>query len=272
MAKRKKEAQRQETPPPKPEVKEGGDRLRLATLAGLVLLLMISFSNWREIGRIQDSLDNRLGQIENRIGQVVSKMDTLPARGAQPPRRGPDPNRVYQIKTAGSPHKGPASAPITIAEFSDFQCPFCSRVGPTLKKIEDVYGDKVRIVWKHNPLPFHKDAPLAHAASLAADRQGKFWEYHDKLFANQKALKPENLEGYARRGQGRSPVPAGNRDAGILRQRPLPARGETVRGVRQGHQRRAGKLRDWAQGARENDRGIKLGKRMRWGPERPVRR
>jgi protein-disulfide isomerase len=197
MAKRKKEAQRQETPPPKPEVKEGGDRLRLATLAGLVLLLMISFSNWREIGRIQDSLDNRLGQIENRIGQVVSKMDTLPARGAQPPRRGPDPNRVYQIKTAGSPHKGPASAPITIAEFSDFQCPFCSRVGPTLKKIEDVYGDKVRIVWKHNPLPFHKDAPLAHAASLAADRQGKFWEYHDKLFANQKALKPENLEGYA---------------------------------------------------------------------------
>ncbi len=193
MAKRKKETLRQESPPPKPQMDQGGDRLRLATLAVVVVLLIISFSNWREIDQIQDSLR----KIENQLGQVSTKMDTLPAQGAQPARRGPDPNRVYQIKTAGSPSKGPASAPVTIAEFSDFQCPFCGRVGPTLKKIEDVYGDKVRIVWKHNPLPFHKDAPLAHAASLAADKQGKFWDYHDKLFANQKALKPENLEAYA---------------------------------------------------------------------------
>jgi protein-disulfide isomerase len=176
----------------------GGDRLRLATLGALVVLLIISFLNWREIGRIRESLDNRLGQLENQIGQVASKMDTLPAGAAQPARRGPDPNRVYQIKTAGSPYKGPASAPITIAEFSDFQCPFCARATTTLKEIEDVYGDRVRIVWKHNPLPFHKDSPLAHAASLAAEKQGKFWEYHDKLFTHQKALKRENLEAYAR--------------------------------------------------------------------------
>jgi protein-disulfide isomerase len=138
-----------------------------------------------------------LGQIENQLAQVSGKVDRVSARPAQPARRGPDPDRVYQIKTAGSPSKGPSGAPVTIAEFSDFQCPFCSRVGPTLKRIEEVYGDKVRILWKHNPLAIHKDAPLAHVASIAADKQGKFWEYHDKLFANQRALKPDNLQTYA---------------------------------------------------------------------------
>ncbi|MCA9527556.1 MAG: thioredoxin domain-containing protein, partial [Myxococcales bacterium] len=63
---------------------------------------------------------------------------------------------------------GPATAPVTIVEFSDFQCPFCSRVNPTMKQVMDTYGDKVRIVFKHNPLPFHQDAPLASQAALAA--------------------------------------------------------------------------------------------------------
>ena len=87
-----------------------------------MVLLMVSFSNWREISRIQTSLDNRLGQINNQIAQVASKVGSGAARpAAQPSRRGPDPQRVYQIKTAGAPAKGAASAPITIAEFSDFQ-------------------------------------------------------------------------------------------------------------------------------------------------------
>ena len=100
----------------------GGDRLGLATLAGMVVLLVISFSNWREINRIQTSLDSRLGQINNQIGQMASKVEEVGDRPApQPRRRGPDPNRVYQIQIAGAPVKGPARAPITIAEFSDFQ-------------------------------------------------------------------------------------------------------------------------------------------------------
>jgi protein-disulfide isomerase len=61
-----------------------------------------------------------------------------------------------------------------------------------------VYGDKVRIVWKHYPLDFHKDAPLAHIASMAANQQGKFWEYHDKLFTDPQKLKADILTGYAR--------------------------------------------------------------------------
>ena len=81
--------------------------------------------------------------------------------------------------------------------FSDFQCPFCSRAVPTLKQIEDKYKGKVRIAFKHLPLPFHDKAQLAAEASMAANEQGKFWEYHDKLFANQQALDRPSLEKYA---------------------------------------------------------------------------
>jgi protein-disulfide isomerase len=93
--------------------------------------------------------------------------------------------------------KGPATAKVTIVEFSDFQCPFCSRVVPTVAQIEKEYGNKVRVVFRHNPLPFHQDAPLAAEAAVAAQAQGKFWEMHDKMFANQQALKRPDLEKYA---------------------------------------------------------------------------
>ncbi|MDP3939334.1 MAG: thioredoxin domain-containing protein [Deltaproteobacteria bacterium] len=197
MAANRKEGHKQESAAPQPAGKQGGQGLRAAIMAGVVLLLIISFSNWREISRIQTTLDTRLAQIENRVGQVSAKVEQVAAQPAQPARPGPDLNRVYKVNTTGAPSKGPTNAPITIAEFSDFQCPFCSRVGPTLKKVEEIYGDKVRIAWKHNPLDFHADAPLAHMAALAAHKQDKFWEYHDKLFANQKALKQENLQTYA---------------------------------------------------------------------------
>ncbi|MEQ8569759.1 MAG: thioredoxin domain-containing protein [Deltaproteobacteria bacterium] len=93
--------------------------------------------------------------------------------------------------------KGPNDALVTLIEFSDFECPFCSRVNPTIKQIQDTYGKDVRIVFKHNPLPFHKNAPLASEYALAAGEQGKFWEMHDKLFANQKALLEPQLKEYA---------------------------------------------------------------------------
>lgn len=104
-------------PPPQ---RRGGDPLGMATLAGVVAVLMISFSNWREIDRIDRVLDDRLGKLETRIGQVADRVERLPAQAA-PARQGPDPNRVYPIKTADAPARGPASAPVTIAEFSDFQ-------------------------------------------------------------------------------------------------------------------------------------------------------
>ena len=93
--------------------------------------------------------------------------------------------------------KGAAGAPITIVEFSDFQCPFCTRVLPTLDKLQKDYPNKIRVFFKHNPLPFHSDATPAAQAAVAAELQGKFWPMHDKLFGNQQNLKRADLEKYA---------------------------------------------------------------------------
>ena len=90
------------------------------------------------------------------------------------------------------------SAPVTLIEFSDFQCPFCQRVAPTLKQVRDTYGDKVRIVWKDFPLTqIHPQAFKAGEAAHCAGEQGKFWEYHDRLFANQQPLQPDDLKKHA---------------------------------------------------------------------------
>jgi protein-disulfide isomerase len=96
------------------------------------------------------------------------------------------------------PVKGNPKAPITLVVFSDFQCPFCSRVEPTLKQVEAAYGDKVRIAWKHKPLPFHPNAMPAAEAAEAAREQGKFWQMHDKMFAAQQELSPASYERWAR--------------------------------------------------------------------------
>ncbi len=171
------------------------DTVGLATLAGVVGILMITFANMRDVDRLDRSLGERLGKLEGQIAQVA----TRPAQPAAVPQ-GEDPNRVYTVKVAAdAPARGRANAPVTIVEFSDFQCPFCQRAGPTLAKIEEVYKDKVRIVWKHLPLEnIHKFAMGAALASEAARNQGKFWEYHDKLFANQSKLDLNDLKQYAR--------------------------------------------------------------------------
>jgi protein-disulfide isomerase len=105
----------------------------------------------------------------------------------------------HEVALASSdPALGSASAPVTIVEFSDFQCPFCRSVSPTLKKVRETYGDKVRIVWKDYPLTqIHPEAFKAGEAAHCAGEQGKFWEYHDRLFANQQALQPTDLKKYA---------------------------------------------------------------------------
>ena len=108
----------------------------------------------------------------------------------------PTPSHV-DIQPGNSPSKGPKNAPVTIIIFSDFQCPFCSRVEPTLKELEKEYGSKLRWVWKNQPLPFHQNAEPAAEAAMAAGAQGKFWEMHDKLFANQQSLDRASYERFA---------------------------------------------------------------------------
>jgi predicted DsbA family dithiol-disulfide isomerase/Skp family chaperone for outer membrane proteins len=102
------------------------------------------------------------------------------------------------VVTQGHPSKGPANAPVTIVEFSDFECPFCNGIIPTLKAIEENYKDKIRVVYRQFPLNnIHPRAQKAAEASLCANEQGKFWEFHDALFADQQRLTVDDLKAKA---------------------------------------------------------------------------
>lgn len=96
------------------------------------------------------------------------------------------------------PAKGKDGAPITIVEFSDYECPFCQKAEPTVAQILSAYPDKVRLVFRDFPLPMHPHAPKAAEAAHCAKDQGKFWEMHEKLFANNTQLQVENLKKLAR--------------------------------------------------------------------------
>jgi len=134
------------------------------------------------------------------LKDVYGKRMEQAAAAAPKPAAGGEaaaPDAKADVKLGDAPVKGPASAPVTLVAFSDFQCPFCSRAVPTLKQLEDDYKGKLRIAFKQLPLPFHDKAHLAAEAALAANEQGKFWQMHDKLFANQQALDRPSLEKYA---------------------------------------------------------------------------
>jgi protein-disulfide isomerase len=109
--------------------------------------------------------------------------------------------QLWKVPIGTSPVRGPATALVTIVEFGDFQCPYCKRVQPTLERIRKEYGDKVRFVWKDEPLPFHPRAlPAAELARSARAQKGDaaFWTAHDKLFDSQPKLEDADLEGVAR--------------------------------------------------------------------------
>jgi protein-disulfide isomerase len=113
---------------------------------------------------------------------------------------GPSADSAVSV-TAKDPTWGNSDAPVTVVEFSDFQCPFCSRVGETLNELKRVYGpDRLRLVWKNYPLPFHASArPAADAAMtvFALGGADAFWRFHDLVFANQRELSPENYQRWA---------------------------------------------------------------------------
>ncbi len=109
-----------------------------------------------------------------------------------------DADKVYHIEIGNAPTIGPEKAPVTIVEFTEFQCPFCGRGYQEMKKVKEEFGDKVRFVFKSKVLPGHSKAPLAHAAAYAAGAQGKFWEFHDRIFENQSDLTREAYINYAK--------------------------------------------------------------------------
>ena len=104
--------------------------------------------------------------------------------------------RRLQVGAAG-PSRGPADAPITLVEFSDFQCPYCMRAEGVIAELFDRHPDAIRLVYRHMPLDFHRHARAAAEASVCAEAQGRFWDYHALLFANQGELGQESLLAYA---------------------------------------------------------------------------
>ncbi len=142
---------------------------------------------------------------DNAIKWLINNQDP-PANAPPPPpppaakrQKPPEDKTVWKAKVAGhEPAKGPKDALVYIVEYTDFECPFCSRVRPSLKEIEKSYGDKVRLVFKNQPLPFHKKAFKAAEAALCAHKQGKFWEMEERLFTNQSALARPQLSDHAK--------------------------------------------------------------------------
>ncbi len=117
-----------------------------------------------------------------------------------PPRPAPpvqDDKTIWRVPVEGAFAKGPATAPVTIVVWNDFQCPFCGRLAMTIKELSLDLGQEIRVVHRDQPLPFHKDAKLAAVAARAAGAQGRFFDMHDKLFLNQQALDRDSLERYA---------------------------------------------------------------------------
>jgi len=125
----------------------------------------------------------RAGKNEN--DAIAAAKESRWGKGPQPPKVLEDP---VTINTAGSPVVGPADAPVTLVEFSDFQCPYCSLAVARLNAVLEAYPKQVKLIFKQFPLDTHSQAAQAAAAALAAHQQGKFWPMHDALFAGRKDL------------------------------------------------------------------------------------
>jgi protein-disulfide isomerase len=144
---------------------------------------------------IDDEIGKATARIKAGIAPTAVYDDLMKsAKGA------PDPERKTVVGGANAPFRGPANAPIVVQEFSDFQCPFCARVNPTVDELLKAYPTKVKVVWRDKPLPMHPNAVIAaEAAREAFAQKGNdgFWKMHAKLFANQQKLGRAELDDYA---------------------------------------------------------------------------
>ncbi len=159
---------------------------------------------WREIIAYEKKAAQRLVDAGTPRAEVYAalmkdaKSDRMPPSKAKARRPGePDPAKAYRVPVDLRPQHGPDDALVTMVEFSDFQCPFCKKVTGTLEEIKARYKDDLRLVFRQRPLPMHTEAREGAKAALAAHRQGKFWEMHDKLFGNPADMGKATLVRYA---------------------------------------------------------------------------
>jgi len=163
----------------------------MMVLGGVLAGCGASPANVKEIKKGQKEILAKLDALDKAVQQVKA----APAAAARPQV---DPNKVYPLAVGDSPSKGAADAKVTIVEFSDYQCPFCSQAEPLLDQVMQAYPKDVKRVYKQFPLTsIHPNALPASKAAVAAGKQGKFWEMHAKLFGNQRELSPDNYKKWA---------------------------------------------------------------------------
>ena len=157
-----------------------------------------------ELKQIQVGLDEVMAELKavrGDLNKVMVDVKAIKASQGRPKRqqRRPD-TTVYNIDIGDSPIRGPKDAPVTIVEYVCYQCPFCVREEPVIKKVMDAYPDKVRRVFKHYPLAMHKKAKPAHAAAALAQKQKGtegFWQMHDLIITDSRKIDISTLRGYA---------------------------------------------------------------------------
>jgi protein-disulfide isomerase len=148
---------------------------------------------------------NKLNEIEKSQKEILTKLAALEENQEkilksykpQPKQPTVDVNKVHNIPVGSSAVKGEKNAPVTIVEFSDFQCPYCAKVQPTLREVLKAYPKEVKLVYKDFPLSFHKQAKNAAKAARSAGEQGKYWEMHDLIFEKYNQLTDDSFKGFA---------------------------------------------------------------------------
>jgi protein-disulfide isomerase len=168
----------------------------------------IELSGAQPFDKFKEVIDKELSKAQAKIAsgtpkdQIYVTMSKENFKAPAPQKQDDDDEKedtktVWKVPVGNSPILGNKDAPVTIIEFSDFQCPYCKRVEPTMQGLQKKYGDKIRIVWKHEPLPFHPRAEPAAELSLEARKEKGdkgFWAAHDKLFEIQPKLDDADLE------------------------------------------------------------------------------
>lgn len=149
-----------------------------------------------DLEKKQNSIIARLDTVEANQKAIKSNLDRI-LKLIPPDRLPPDPNKVYDLPIGTSAVKGDVNGAVTITEFSDFQCPYCAKLQPTLKEVLKTYPEGVKLVYKDFPLSFHKQAKNAAKAARAAGEQGKYWEMHDILFENYNKMTDDSFKDYA---------------------------------------------------------------------------
>ena len=137
-------------------------------------------SDLSEIKDTQKQILERLDAQDKVLKDILQKLQAQPQAAGRPQI---DPNKVYTIALGSSPIRGPKNAPVTMIEFSDYQCPYCAKATPLVDQVLAAYPKDLRFVYKHFPLTqIHQNAMNASKAAVAAGKQGKTWEMHDALF------------------------------------------------------------------------------------------